>query len=270
MERHRRVYRHSLAARITHWLWALAILVLVMSGLQIFNAAPYLDASDKSDPSARVLAIGAAGSDAAPVGVTTIFGRSFVTTGLLGFTDDGLGERAPRAFPAWLTLPGPQNLAEGRRWHFFFGWVLALAALGYGIAGLVRGDLRKLVLRPSDLPALWPMQLYYLRLRKRPPPYEEYNPLQKAAYTLVLFVLFPLVIVSGLALAPGVDSIAPWLTQLFGGRQFARLWHFVFMALLIGYFAVHLLLVLSTGAWNNVRAMVTGWYTSTAHPEIER
>jgi Ni/Fe-hydrogenase b-type cytochrome subunit len=269
MERDR-VYRYSLAARIAHWLWALAILVLIMSGLQVFNAAPYLDASDKSDPAARVLAIGAAGSDAAPIGVTTIFGHSFVTTGILGFTDDGLGERGPRAFPAWLTLPGPQNLAEGRRWHFFFAWVLTLAALGYGIAGLVRGDLRKLVLRPSDLPKLWPMQLYYLRLREQPPPYDDYNPLQKAAYTLVLFVLFPLLILSGLALAPGADAIAPWLTQAFGGRQFARLWHFAFMTVLIGYVALHLVLVLATGARNNLRAMVTGWYTVTARPEIDR
>jgi thiosulfate reductase cytochrome b subunit len=266
----KRIYRHGIVARLTHWLWALAILVLVMSGLQIFNAAPYLDASDKSNPAARVLAIGASGTDDAPRGVTTLFGHAFPTTGILGFTDDGLGGEAPRAFPASVTLPGPQNLAEGRRWHFFFGWMLALAVLGYIAAGIIRGDLRELVLRPSDLPKLWPMQLYYLRLRKRPPEHGAYNPLQKAAYTLVLFVLIPLIVLSGLALSPGIDAIAPWLTGAFGGRQFARLWHFAFMTLLLGYFIVHMVMVFASGAWNNVSAMITGWYTPHTRTEGER
>src|ERR1700683_5626255 len=94
-----RVYRHSIAARVTHWLWALALLVLVMSGLQIFNAAPYLDASDKSNPARRVLAFSADKVDGRPVGTTTVFGHSFTTTHLLGYTDDGMGEEDARAFP---------------------------------------------------------------------------------------------------------------------------------------------------------------------------
>ncbi len=71
--------------------------MLVGSGLQIFNASPNLDASDKSDPARRVLAIG---SPADGVGTTTIFGRTFVTTGWLGWTSDGMGSRGPRAFGA--------------------------------------------------------------------------------------------------------------------------------------------------------------------------
>jgi thiosulfate reductase cytochrome b subunit len=116
----KRVYRHSVAARLSHWLWTLAMLVLVMSGLQIFNAAPYLDASDKSNPAKRVLAIGAQRSARDPqqtVGQITIFGHAFTTTGVLGYTDDGNGARTERAFPGWVTLPGEQDLADGRRWH---------------------------------------------------------------------------------------------------------------------------------------------------------
>jgi thiosulfate reductase cytochrome b subunit len=257
-----KVYRHSIAARVTHWMWALAILVMVMSGLQIFNAAPYLDASDKSDPARRVLAFDA-GMDPTtnrPVGTTTVFGHAVTTTNLFGYTDDGAGGRAARAFPGWLTLPGMQDLAGGRRWHFFFGWILTLSIVVYIIAGAVRKDLAELILRPSDLPKLLPMQLYYFRLRKEPPKHGTYNPLQKAAYTVVLFAFIPLLILTGLALSPGIDSIAQPLTVLFGGRQFARLWHFTLMALLIGYFATHMVLVFSTGAWNNLRSMVTGWY----------
>jgi len=256
-----RVYRHSIAARTAHWLWTLALLVLVMSGLQIFNAAPYLDASDKSDPAHRVLAFDAhMNASGQPVGTTTIFGHTFTTTHVFGFTDSGSGNEGPRAFPAAITLPGTQDLADGRLWHFFFGWVLTLAMVIYIAGAAARNDLSELVLRPSDLPKLLPMQLYYLRLRAEPPPHGKYNPLQKAAYTLVLFVFLPLVIVTGLALSPGIDAIAQPLTWVLGGRQFARTWHFVLMTILIAYFCLHMLLVVMNGPINNILSMITGWY----------
>src|ERR1700694_3838436 len=102
------VYRHSIVARTSHWLWTLAMLILFMSGLQIFNAAPYLDASDKSDPTRRVLSIqgGAPQTGGPPVGQTVLFGHTFTTTGVLGYTDNGAGAQSARAFPGWITLPG--------------------------------------------------------------------------------------------------------------------------------------------------------------------
>jgi Ni/Fe-hydrogenase b-type cytochrome subunit len=254
-------YRHSLVTRLTHWLGALAFIVLVSSGLQIFNAAPYLDASDKSDPAHRVLAISGGIPDGGgdPVGETRIFGWRITTTGVLGFTDDGMGGQAPRAFPGWLTLPSYQDLADGRRWHLFFGWVLTLAGVAYIVGGLARRDLRELILRASDLPKLWPMQAYYLRLRREPPPYGKYNPLQKLAYTLVLFVFSPLIVITGLVLSPGIDAALSPITAVFGGRQFARLWHFVLTVALVGFLLTHLVLVLSTGVIDNMRSMITGW-----------
>jgi thiosulfate reductase cytochrome b subunit len=224
------IYRHGIGVRFAHWLWALALVVLVMSGLQIFNAAPYLDASDKSDAAHRVLAFDARLRNGVPVGTTTVLGHTFVTTGWFGYTDDGLGERGRRAFPAWMTLPGPQDLAGGRIWHFFFAWMLVLAMAVAAIASA---------------------------LRRRSP---GYDPLQRGAYRVVLGVLFPLIVITGLALSPGVDAAAPWLTAIFGGRQFARLWHFVLMLLLVAFTFGHLFKVATTGAWNNMRGMITGWY----------
>src|ERR1700722_6915991 len=175
-----RIYRHSITERTTHWLWALAILLMVMSGMQIFNAAPYLDASDKSNPDRRVLAFGAMQSPKGPVGVTTVFGHPFVTTNVFGYTDDGQGGEAERAFPGWMTMPAVQDLADGRLWHLFFGWVLVIALAAYVVSAGIRGDLRELILRPSDFKKMLPMQLYYMRLRKEPPPHGKNNPLQKA------------------------------------------------------------------------------------------
>lgn len=155
------VKRHSAATRLTHWFVTLAMLILIMSGLQIFNAAPYLDASDLSSPQHRILSIGAAGTDLNPVGTTTLFGHTFTTTNWLGYTDDGGGSKQARAFPGWITFPGYQDLASGRRWHFFFGWVLTIAGAIYLLAGMVRGDLRLLLLRRSDWSRLLPYFLYY-------------------------------------------------------------------------------------------------------------
>jgi thiosulfate reductase cytochrome b subunit len=251
------IYRYALLTRASHWVWFIAFFVLVGSGLQIFNASPNLDASDKSDPGRRVLAIG---SPQQGLGTTTLFGHTFHTTGWLGWTDDGMGSKGAHAFPAEITIPGYQDLSGGRRWHFFFAWIAVLCWLAWLVSTAIKGNLREMVLRPSDLPKLWPMQAYYLRLRKTPPPYDIYNPLQKAAYTTVLFVITPLVVITGLALSPGIDAIANPLTALFGGRQFARLWHFTGMLLLLGFFAIHVFQVATQGIANQLRSMISGWY----------
>lgn len=248
----RLIYRYAFLTRVSHWLWVVAFAVLVSSGLQIFNASPNLDASDKSDPARRVLAIGAPSPG---LGATTIFGRTFVTTGWLGWTDNG-----PHAFPGWITIPGFQDLAGGRRWHLFFAWVAALCWIAWLVSTAIKGSLREMILLPSDLPKLWPMQAYYLKLRKEPPPYGTYNPLQKASYTAIGFVIAPLVVITGLALSPGIDAIANPLTVVLGGRQFARLWHFAGMLLLLGFFAIHTFQVATQGFVNQMRAMITGWY----------
>ncbi|HEV2262276.1 MAG TPA: cytochrome b/b6 domain-containing protein [Candidatus Rubrimentiphilum sp.] len=259
------VYRHSIVTRITHWVFFLAFLALVSSGLQIFNAAPYLDASDKTDPAHRILQIS---SPQQGTGTTTIFGQTFTTTGWLGWTDDGMGAQTERAFPGWITIPGYQDLAGGRRWHFFFAWIMVLCGIAYVVWGAARRDLQQLILRPADIPKILPMQLYYLRLHREPPPHGKYNPLQKTAYTLVIFILAPLLVLSGLALSPSFDAAAPWVTAMFGGRQFARLWHFVFMVALCGFFATHLVLVATTGIRNHIASMITGRYRLGAHDGV--
>jgi thiosulfate reductase cytochrome b subunit len=109
------------------------------------------------------------------------------------------------------------------------------------------------------------MQAYYLKLRKEPPKYDTYNPLQKAAYSTILFVIAPLVVLTGLALSPGIDALAQPLTWVFGGRQFARTWHFTGMIVLIAFFFVHTFQVATQGVVNQMRSMITGWYERSHH-----
>src|SRR2546427_9497478 len=99
-----RIYRHKLPVRLAHWLNVLCLPILIMSGFQIFNAHPALYWGDRSDRDRPILAMRAVGTESGErKGVTTVFGRSFDTTGLLGYSS---GMR--RGFPSWATLPGPQ------------------------------------------------------------------------------------------------------------------------------------------------------------------
>ena len=87
-----------------------------------------------------------------------------------------------------------------------------------------------------------------------------YNVLQKASYIGVIFVLLPMIILTGLTMSPGMDAAWPWLVDLFGGRQSARSIHFIVAWLLVAFFLVHILMVLLAGPINELRAMITGWY----------
>jgi thiosulfate reductase cytochrome b subunit len=88
----------------------------------------------------------------------------------------------------------------------------------------------------------------------------DYNVLQKLAYASVLFVAFPLMIATGLSMSPSFNATAPWMLDLFGGRQTARTIHFITMIALIAFFAVHMIMILAAGPINELRSIITGWY----------
>jgi thiosulfate reductase cytochrome b subunit len=249
-----RTYRHPLAVRVTHWVVALALLVLTMSGLQIFMAHPALYASDASHFDHPALSI-YADSDAKgePAGRLKIGSLVLTTTHLLGWTSDGMGGEGSRAFPSWATIPAYRDLADGRRWHLFFAWVLGLCAIAYGYWAF------RLVPSKRELHDL-PDEIKRHALPWKVHSTADYNALRKTAYFAVVFVLVPVAVISGLALGPSVDSWAPWLPALLGGRQFARIWHFLAMFGIIGFFVGHIMMVVLTGFWNNLRAMITGWF----------
>jgi thiosulfate reductase cytochrome b subunit len=254
MKMKNRTYRHPLIVRFTHWVAAFAILILTMSGLQIFMAHPALYASDASDFSRPVLKIYAENdAKGQPAGRVQVGSKVLTTTHVLGWTDDGSGGEGDRAFPSWATIPFYRDLADGRRWHILFAWIFGLCGLVYAYWALrlvpKKQDL-------TDLPGAVKRHILPWRVKAEP----QYNPLQKITYFSVVFVLAPLIILSGLALSPSVDAWAPWLPAIFGGRQFARIWHFVLMWGLIGFFVLHIAMVSSTGVINNLRAMVTGWF----------
>ena len=143
METREVIYRHSGPVRITHWVNALVLLVLLMSGLQIFNAHPALYIGAKSNFDDPILAMQPMMHDDKVHGVTTLFGWQFDTTGVFGLAGDAENGYDDRGFPWSVTLPGHRDLSLGRRWHFFFAWLFLFNGLAYLLWSLGSGHLRR-------------------------------------------------------------------------------------------------------------------------------
>ena len=259
------IRRHSLAVRLTHWINVLCLALLLMSGLAIFNAHPALYWGHTGHVGMPfLLAIGSKTDNGRAVGITRVAEVDFDTTGVLGVSYDGSGRAQRRAFPSWLTLPSNAALALARDWHFLLAWLFVLNGAVYLGFSLVSGHVRRDLLPSADqLRARHVLTEIWNHLRLRYPRGEadrRYNVLQKFAYLLVVFLLLPVMVLSGLTMSPAVTAAAPVLFDLFGGRQSARTIHFITANLLVLFVLVHVLQVLVSGAFNRMRAMLTGRY----------
>jgi len=215
--------KHALSTRLWHWVNALSLIVLFMSGLNISNAHPHL------------------------------------YWGQWGF-DPKDSWLAVARFPGWATIPGYYSLAGARDWHVLFAWVFGLALVLFLLVALINGHLRRDIFtrlgewRPS---AVWHDVREHLRGHFDAPG-AKYNFLQKAAYGLVLFILLPLMLLTGLAISPGMDAAWPFLLDVFGGRQSARSIHFIVAWTLFAFLVLHLVLLLLHKPVHNLVAMITG------------
>ena len=255
------IRRHAPATRVAHWINALCLLILVMSGLQIFNAHPALYLGKSSDFGHPVLAMTAAETPAGVKGYTFVGSRRFETTGLFGVSEEN-GVPMARGFPAWATLPGPQWLAMGRLWHFAVAWLFVVNGIAFALWAALSGHIRRdLMPTASDLKALPATVLHHLKLQfPRGEAARRYNGLQKLAYLVVIFGLGPLALATGLTMSPTMDAAFPGLLWLFGGRQTARTIHFICAFSFVAFFLVHIAMVVLSGVWNNLRSMITGRY----------
>lgn len=229
------IARHRFATRLWHWVSAIAMFVMIGSGIGILKAHPRF-----------------------------YWGRYGANFDQPWTTIDW--------WPGWvvtlinlLTIPTRYNLAISRRWHLFFALVLAFALLGFMIASLVnRHFQRDLRVRAGEIAPrhLWRDVKDHLAFRFHDPDRPgAYNTLQKLSYVATIFVLIPVMILTGLTMSPGMDAAWPWLLDLFGGRQSARSIHFIAATALVLFIVAHLALVILAGAWNEVRSMITGRWT---------
>ncbi|MEN9718973.1 MAG: hypothetical protein RIQ99_1851 [Pseudomonadota bacterium] len=219
---------HHLATRVWHWLNVLALAVMLMSGLMIFNAHPRLYWGQYG-----------ANLDHAWLDLTRA---------------DGV------TFPGWVTIPSYYSLADARLWHFAFAWLLVVVSVAYAVWSLASGHLRRKLLphRAELAPArFWRDVLDHLRLDFSHSG-GGYNTLQKLAYCGVLYGLVPLAILTGMAMSPALDAAFPVLLDLFGGRQSARSLHFIVAAGLVAFVFIHLVMLVLARGGQELQAMVLG------------
>lgn len=218
--------RHALSTRLWHWINAVALIVLFMSGLNISNAHPHLYWGD------------------------------------YGFDPSDAWASVIR-FPGWATLPQYYDLAAARDWHSLAAWIFALGLLLGWIAMLVNGHFRHNIATSAKewrIGELAKEAFAHLQ-GKFDRQHSQYNSLQKIAYGLVYGVLLPIMVFTGLAISPGIEPAAPWLVDVLGGRQSARSLHFIFAWALFAFFAIHIAIVLVSGPIRQVRDMITGGHS---------
>jgi thiosulfate reductase cytochrome b subunit len=223
--------RHAALVRVTHWLTTLAFLALLVSGGEIVLSHPRFYWGETGNvnmhpwlnlhvPSSR---------DTVPTGYGYVL---------------------------------PDQNGWSRYLHFQAAWLAVATGLLYVLWGLFRGHFRRnLVPEPAEITPKRLSAAFWDRLRLKRSGVDEawsYNVLQRLSYLVVIFVLFPLMIWTGLAMSLGFDSAFPLAVQLLGGHQTARSLHFVVTILLTVFLLVHVVMVVISGFRARMRAMITG------------
>ena len=223
--------RHSLLVRVTHWLMTFAFLALLVTGLEIVASHPRFYWGETGNVNSAVL-----------FKIPIPSSRNLVPTGY-GYV-----------------LPDQNGWS--RYLHFQSAWILVLVGLLYVGVGLLNGHFRRNLLPSrSDVSPKSLATSLVQHLRFDRPGAEElwsYNVLQRLAYLGVIFILFPMIIWTGLAMSPSFVSAVPAAVNVLGGQQSARTLHFFLTGALVIFLVVHVLMVILAGFRNRVHAMVTG------------
>ena len=223
--------RHSTMVRITHWLTTIAFLALLISGGEIVLSHPRFYWGETGNVNMRPW-----------LNLHVPSSRGTVPTGYGYVLPDANG---------W-----------SRYLHFQAAWLAVATGLLYLLWGFFDGHVRhNLFPASSDLSfkALAASTVKHMRFER--PGAEEawsYNVLQRLTYLLVIFVLFPLMIWTGLAMSFGFDAAFPWAVKLLGGHQTARSLHFIVTILLVLFLIVHIVMIFVAGFRARMRAMITG------------
>jgi len=217
--------------RVTHWLTVISFIALLISGGEIVISHPRFYWGETGNVNMRPLFT-----------LHIPSSRGTVPTGYGYVMEDQNG---------W-----------SRALHFEAAWLLVITALVYGIASLVTGHFRRNIF-PARAQRTWrALRGVIARYLHRAPAdaaeAHSYNAVQRMAYAAVIFVLFPLVIWTGLALSPAFNSAFPWFVDVLGGRQSARTLHFFVSGFLVIFLIVHVTMVALGGFWSRMRAMITG------------
>jgi thiosulfate reductase cytochrome b subunit len=223
--------RHTALVRVTHWITVISFLALLVSGAEIVISHPRFYWGEVGN---------------------------VMTTPLFTLPIPASRGTVPTAYGFVM----PDQNGWSRYLHFQAAWAAVITGLIYVIAGLWTRHFRNDLLparADRSWRAFWTVLAKYLR--RAPPDQAEahsYNVVQRTAYLTVIFVLFPLIIWTGLAMSPAFAGVFPAAVTALGGRQSARTLHFFVSGALLLFFIVHVAMVIHAGFRSRMRAMITG------------
>ena len=225
------VKRHTALVIITHWVTVISFLTLLVTGCEIIISHPRFYWGETGN------------SGTAPLFKIPV-------------------PASRDTVPSGYSYTWPDQNGWSRYLHFEAAWVLVITGLLYAAASLLNNHFRNdLLPAPADRNWRTFRSVLFRPLRRRSHPPEEiraYNVVQRVTYCIVIFVLFPLIIWTGLALSPAFDSAVPATVNLLGGRQTARTLHFFLTDVLVLFLIVHVTMIVIAGFWSRMRGMITG------------
>lgn len=232
--------RHSAIVRVTHWLTTLCFFALLVSGLEIVVSHPRFYWGETGN---------------------------VLTSALFSLPIPSSRATVPTGYGYVL----PDQNGWSRALHFQAAWVLVLTGAWYVMWAAVSGHFRNHLLPDASdrsVAALSRAMVRHLRfVRPTAADAWSYNVVQRLTYLAVIFVLFPFVIWTGVAMSPAFVSAVPSTVTVLGGRQSARTLHFLVSVLLVGFLVVHVAMIWFAGFGTRVRAMITGAHGARTRPE---
>ena len=223
--------RHALLVRITHWLTFLSFIALLITGIEILISHPRFYWGEVGNVN---------------------------TPPLFTFHIPSSRDTVPTGYGYVM----PDQNGWSRYLHFQAAWLLVLAGIVYLAYLLFSGHLRSNLFPTHEQRSFraYTTRLgqYISRIKPTVAELHTYNVLQRSSYLVVIFILFPLIIWTGLAMSPAVTTAFPFVSSLLGGRQSARTIHLFVTIALVLFLIVHILMVALSGFRTRMRAMITG------------
>ncbi len=241
--------KHKPWVKTSHWIITLSFLLLVFTGIEILMVHPRLY-------------WGEVGNELTPALIELPISRNH--------NRSDWEEQVPffdsENSPVSAGRNGEEEMFNengwGRSLHFLAAWFLVLTGLVYLILGIISGHFRKHIW--PRIKELTPSQLFrdirdHLKMKISPPTGgPQYGILQKIAYMSIVFISFPMAIITGFTMSPAITAAFPFLLEIFGGYQTARTIHFFTSIGLEVFLIMHIIMIISSGFKQHLRYMTLG------------
>lgn len=234
---------HAAWVKLTHWLGTIAFLLLLFTGVEMIMVHPRFY-------------WGETGNDLTPALFELPIGRNYQHGGWTAAQPFFTGSNSPVS--ASRTYEIFNQNGWGRSLHFLSGWVLVLTGLAYLSAGFIKKHLQNNIL-PSKQE--WSKANFandikaHLRRGREFIKGPRYGLLQKISYSMVIFLLLPVIVITGLTMSPAVTASCPFLLTICFGAQSARTIHFFAAVLLAVFLLIHIIMIIRSGFKKHMLAM---------------